>query len=253
MRNAIICLLLLVSIHATAQSPLTQYTITAKKSETCETFLSLPLFDQKFGKDSLNQTIINELIKYHYGLYNPGLLFFRFYQQTKFDHTAPLFVNIGAMCTFNHKGIYSFVSCPINACVTDVYSNYESIALTIDSASGKPLKISDIIKKELLDSFERFVLMVATRYNIKNLPTGYFVSTNPIEIRSANTIQNPSNVLTLEMGVQPQFYVRSGQLYVYNYASNTDYPYKAVEVALPLSLVQFFMKPTYAAVFSEGY
>jgi hypothetical protein len=232
-----------------AQSVLTQYTIIAKRSEMCEAYITLELFDKALKKDSLNQYIINELIKYHYGVNNPGLLVNRFYANTKYAADAPLNVNIAGMKTFSHKGIYSFVSCPINACTDETYSNYESIALTIDSAAGKALRITDIIEPHLEDSFEKFVLMVAQRYNIRNMPTGYITSVSPVDVRSSNALSNPVNVLTYHKGLQPQFYVRNNFIMLYNYATNSDYPYKAVEIALPLNLTSYFLRKKYREVF----
>lgn len=249
MRTFITIGLVLFTLTALAQSVLSPYTIQAKRSETCEVFITLELFDKQYRKDSLNQFIINELIKYHYGVNNPGLFVNRFYANTKYASDAPLNINIAGMNTFSNKGVYSFVACPINACTDETYSNYESVALTLDSASGKALRVSDIIEPHLLDSFETFILQIAQRYAIRNMPTGYITSLSPVEVRSSNPLSNPVNVLTYHKGLQPQFYVRNNLIMLYNYAANSDYPYKAVEVALPLNLTSYFMRKRYREVF----
>ncbi|MFN4971759.1 MAG: hypothetical protein ACK45I_04820 [Bacteroidota bacterium] len=249
MRTFISIWLMLGTFAIKAQSVLSQYTIQAKRSQTCEAFITLELFDKQYRKDSLNQYIINELIKYHYGVNNPGLLVPRFYANTKYANDAPLNINIAGMNTFSSKGVYSFVACPINACSDETYSNYEAVALTLDSATGKALRIADIIEPQLLDSFEAFVLVIAQRYAIRNMPTGYITSLSPIDVRSSNQLSNPVNVLSYHKGLQPQFYVRNNFIMLYNYASNTDYPYKAVEVALPLNLASYFLRKRYREVF----
>jgi hypothetical protein len=233
-----------------AQSPLKQYTIVTKFSDSCMSYISIPLFAAEQKKDSLNQLIINELIKYHYGENNPGLIPYRFYNETKYGSDAPLNRNIVAENTLANKGIYSFIACPINACTEDLYSNYESIAFTLDSAARKALYIKDIIVPEKLDSFEGFVYWVGKRYNIKNLPTGYITSINPPQVKGSNTLIANSTV-SLERGVQRQFYIREQILMVFNEAQHENYPYKSVEIAIPLNLLQYFMKPKYFILFTE--
>lgn len=232
-----------------AQSPLTKYTVSATFSQECIAFISLELFDKSYKLDSLNQLIINETIKYHYGVNNPGLIPMRFYNNTKYGSDAPINRNIENICTFRNKGFYSFIACPINACSEEIYSNYESVCFTIDSAKGKVITIDQVIAPEKRDSFDKFVFMVTKRYNIRNLPTGYYFANEPLDIRTSNGMMNPVNKFELEMGVQSRFHIKGSHMVVYNNASNTDYPYKSVEVALPLNLVNYFLKPAYAKVF----
>jgi hypothetical protein len=240
----------LVCEVATAQPVIHQYAIKAKLSEECESILSLPLFDKAYKADSLNTIIINELTKYHYGMNNPGLSVQRFYSEIKYGPDAPIDRNIVAQNTFAKGGIYSFVAVPINACDKEEYSTYPSIALTLDSANFKPLQLKDIIKPGMLDTFDGFALWVIKRYAIKNLPAGYVISARPPELKSSNSLIGSAGKIEWERGLQPQFYVKQGKMYLYNYATHEHYNFNSVEIALPITMLEHFLQPKYFTLFN---
>jgi hypothetical protein len=241
-----------ITLQLYAQGPLKQYMITSKRTSDCLSYLSLPLFEEQHKLEVLNKLIINELIKYHYGPDNPGLVPAFFYKETKYAEDAPLDRNIVAECTFSGRGVYSFIAVPMNACQTEEYSNYPTIAFTLDSARGVPLKVKDLLKPEMQDTFEGFVLWVARRYNIKNLPTGYIISGNPPQVRGSNPMISSAGEITHERGLQPQFYFSGSMLYVYNYAKHEHYPYTSVEVGLPIRSLSYFLLPEWQQFFA-GY
>lgn len=249
-----LCMMIGVSqqrLYAQQSSLLKQYTIKAKLSEECESVISIPLFNESIKADSLNTLIINEVIKYHYGMYNPGLSVQRFYKEIRYASDAPIDRNIVAQNTFAKGGVYSFIAVPINACDKEEYSTYPSIAFTFDSAAAKPIYIKDIIKPEMLDTFDGFVLWVIRRYSIRNQPAGYVISARPAEVRSSNPLIGTAGKIEWERGVQPQFYVKEGKIYLYNYASHEHYSYNSVEVQLPVQMLEYFLKPKYHKLFLQ--
>jgi hypothetical protein len=235
----------------TAQPLIHQYAIKAKLSEECESILSLPLFDKTYKADSLNSIIINELTKYHYGMNNPGLSVQRFYSEVRYASDAPIDRNIVAQNTFAKSGIYSFVAIPINACDKEEYSTYPSIAFTLDSANYKPLQLKDIVKPGMLDTFDGFALWVIKRYSIRNLPAGYVISARPPEVKSSNPLIGTAGKIEWERGLQPQFYVKDGKIYLYNYAKHEHYSFNSIEVSLPVRMLEHFLQPKFFALFNE--
>ena len=172
-------------VFAQADSSLKTYTIEAKFDEECSADIVVTLFDQTLKMDSINQVIIDELLRgYYHTRQSQAITLKNFYANKNVDPTGEMMFTIGAECSFHKNGVYSFIACPYNVCEKTARSNFESNCITLDLKTGKTLSLDDIIDPLKRDSFDKYIYYTVTRYHLKNIPSCYISSFHPVNFRT---------------------------------------------------------------------
>ncbi len=235
-----------IDAQAQTQTLLKDYTLSSRLNPECVSQVSLTLFDEKYGLHKLNQLIIDGLTDHHYLFQKQLMDQSNFYANRTFGEDTVLDFTIMASCSYQSNGIYVFVGCPYNACDKRPKSDMEACMVVIDSLEGKSLKLRDIIHPGKIDSLANFALMVLNRYRIKNTPSCNYASLSPVDVRTSNSVISPNNVITYHMGLEERFLLTNDKIILYNFAEHTAYIYQSVELALPLNLIKYFLKESYA-------
>ena len=235
------CLLQLA--FAQADTSLKTYFVTSKLDEECSADIVVTLFDESLKMDNTNELILDELMRGFYDTRQSAVNLRSFYAKRHFDPTGEFLFTIGAECTFHKNGVYSFVACPYNVCEKVARSTFESNCVTIDLKTGKILGLDDIIDPVKRDSFDNYVYYTATRYHIRNLPSCYISSFNPVNLRGSNNVSVQTDSVTYLKGLTDKYYLEGDKLYVYNKAIHRAYVYNSVEVMLTFYYLKYFLKP----------
>ncbi len=246
MRKLLPLLFSLFTANCFAQLSLTDYSIASRIDSNCMTAVTLPLFAPGERNDVLNELIVDELTKHHF-LFQKHLVHLKaFYQNRFYTGDSTLGFTLLAGCTFKKNGLYSFTGCPFNACDNKPRSEMETVMAVLDSTRGKLLGLKDVIEPSKYDSLVGFVMKVANRYGLKNLPTCSYESTDPIVVKSSGNTMSGVNQVTYHPELDSRFYLKYNSFQVYLMATHTAYVYNCVEIPLPLQMIRYFLRPEYA-------
>jgi len=237
---------LLFSVNGFSQNApmIKRYTVEAQIDSNCATAVSLDLFDTAYKKFGLNFLISDELLKPAYSDIERHRLLFELYKEN--GSRVPLFFSVTSNCSFSKNDIYSFTACTYNACDNSPKSNYEAGMITVDALTGKVMKLTDIIDPEKIDSFENYIYTTAVKYHVKNVPTCFISSINPVMIKGSNNVTAHTDTIKYFKELTGKFYLSENNLLVFLKAVHRDYTYTSVEVMTPLFYTRYFLKPEIA-------
>lgn len=246
MNKIVLGVALLWCVVVQAQSPLTDYSIASKINEECATVVTLPLFPPQTNLHHLNVQIVEELTKHHFLFQKQLVNLESFYKQSMFTGDSMLGFTLLAGCTFRKNGLYSFTGCPYNACDKRPQSEMETVMTVLDSTLGKTLVLKDIVEPGKYDSLVKFVVWVANRYKLRNLPSCSFESVSPVSVKSSSNTSSATNQVTYFNQLDSRFYLKYNFFQVYLMAEHSAYVYNCVEIPLPIQMMKYFLKPAYA-------
>lgn len=249
MKKLSLLLLFLLPLLTIAQNKrmLSTYTVQTKVKPDCVSVISLTLFEEGTGHDSLNRVLIQEILG-HYMQSKPIQKLEYFYNQRIFENDSSFDFSIFSASTYSSNDIFSFTICPQYACnKKDETNTYETEMATLDARTGRILDLKDFFDLETKkDTLERFIYKIVTMYRIRSLPicknTGY----NPNVISAANGISTPTDIITYELGLTNKYYISDDRFHLYNRVKHRDYDYTDVEIAIPMSKLKYFMRPEMA-------
>lgn len=248
MKNSVLILSLMFSLSAFAQNKrmLSTYTIQTKVKSDCASVISLTLFEEGTGHDSLNRLLIQEILG-HYMQSKPIQKLEYFYNQRIFEHDSSFDFSISSASTYSNNDLYSFTICPQYACNKEETNTYETEMATLDAKTGRILDLKDFFdlaaKK---DTLERFIYKIVTMYRIRSLPICKITGYNPNIISAANGVSTPTDIITYELGLSNKYYISDDRFHLYNRVKHRDYDYADVEIAIPFSKLKYFLKPEMA-------
>ncbi len=229
-------------VNASAQvRPLSTYTISTKVSPSCVSAVSLTLFEQGSGNDSLNQLLVEEFLG-NFMQSKPLQKVHFFYDQRQFNQDSAFDFSIYSASTFTKNDLYSFTVCPKYACDKEEYSTYETQMVTLDAKNRKFLELADIFDPAKTDTLVSFIYKVVTMYRIRSLPTCKLLTYNPNVIASTNGASTGTDVITYERGITHKFYFSEGRIHLFNKVKHRDYDYTDVEIAIPMNKLKYFLK-----------
>ncbi|MEI6508331.1 MAG: hypothetical protein WCO54_07590 [Bacteroidota bacterium] len=231
------------SAFAQTDSTLAIYFVHSKLDDECSADVVMTLFNKNINYDRFNDVVLDHLLKGFYDPQKSSVNLENLYQNKTLEPTAELIFTIGGSCQFHKNGVYSFIACTYNVCEKNQRSNFEPNMITIDINNQKILKLEDFIDPLKRDSFENYVYYTINRYHIKNVPTCYFASTNPMFVKSSNNVTTKGDTIILQKGLTNRFYLSDDKFYVYNKASHRDYTFNSIEVMFQLYYMKYFMRP----------
>jgi len=243
MRKCIfIFLIFLVTTEISAQRPLSTYIVSTKVSQECVSFISLTLFEEGSGNDSLNRILINECLG-NFMQSKPLRKLSFFYQNRTFVHPDSTFdFNIFSSLSFSKNDIYSFTVCPRYACDKSDENTYETQMMTMDAKTGKILEMKDVFESTKEDTLSKFVLKILNMYRMRNLPVCKMMGFNPNIIATTSGSSTTTDTVTYLKGFTGKFYLSNDKVHIYNKVKHRDYDFTDIEIAIPYQKLLYFMR-----------
>jgi hypothetical protein len=224
-------------------SDVTVHFVSQEWSKECHSEVRLPLFSKHLNRDSINRILINRLAD---GYYDTRILpLSLFYRNAILSLDTPLMFDVKASCNYAANDIYSFTACPFNYCTQETQSNFTTNMVTIDLKKNKPIEFDDLFDDGMKDSLNAYVYLLAQKYRVKNLPTCYYTSIDPVKMRTSNPLLVQQDVVFYEKRLVTLYHLSGNMIALYLRTNHTAYNYFWTEIMLPISAVSKFMKEEY--------
>lgn len=225
---------------------LTTYSIATQVNPSCTSVVSLTLFEQGGGNDTLNNLLIQEMLG-HYMQSKPLQKLDYFYEQRNFGPDSAFDYTLFSSCTYSNNDLYSFTVCPRFACnKADDENTMETEMATLDARTGRMLDLKDFIDPAKADSLAGYLYKIVTMYRIRNLPVCKVTAFNPNQIATTSGTSTPTDTITYERGYSHKFYLSNERFHFFNKVRHRDYDYTEAEIAVPVYKLGYFLKPAMA-------